>query len=288
MAYLGVYRAGDFYRHPSAADRDYALNNFPQKLSVLTTNKMANGLCIFGDANLDYPNEEGKIVSEHNKNFRLDLQGKAKQFDVSNVEWLNEPPDEYKCGDIAQFQVQFGYESQSRLTRGKGAQGDYLTKHSGALAGVMVAMRQCFTHGEFQSALQLSFNRIRDVGGEYYGVLMSNVGHPDDDRRWPVKLYWCPECVRLYVVKFKFASVLAQVNRFAAGQNGAIAPTIRCLKCGERLSTARNNAAMKSQVQLLEATESNKTAKGQLKDLAWQLDGPVNVPATQVIKHTQP
>jgi len=62
-----------------------------------------------------------------------------------------------------------------------------LTTHAGAIAGVMLGMRQVVSAADFRTALESSFNRIRDVGGQYFAVLMSNVAHPDDDRRWPTR-----------------------------------------------------------------------------------------------------
>jgi len=74
-----------------------------------------------------------------------------------------------------------------------------LTTHAGAIAGVMLGMRQVVSAADFRTALESSFNRIRDVGGQYFAVLMSNVAHPDDDRRWPTQYYWCPECFHVQV-----------------------------------------------------------------------------------------
>ena len=139
------------------------------------------------------------LCGEVDNNLRLDLQGKAREFNVGDVAWVSEPPNEYKTEHIAQFQVQFGHQGQTRLTKTSGQKTDYLTTHAGAIAGVMLGMRQVVSAADFRTALESSFNRIRDVGGQYFAVLMSNVAHPDDDRRWPTQYYWCPECFHVQV-----------------------------------------------------------------------------------------
>lgn len=286
MAYLGLYQAGDFFRHPATGDRDYALQNFPDRLGLLARNVGGGGTCcIFGDGNLDYANEEGKIVSDYNNNFRLDLQGKAREFDITRVTWTNEPPAEFKTSHIAQFQVQFGYQSQVRLTKSKQSKLDYLTKNAGALAGVMLGMRQVVTAAEFRQALQMSFNRIATVGGEWYGVVMSNVTHPDDDRFWPQLYYWCPECIHLVLVKFRSRTLHSQQTLSFTNSNVA-ADIINCRTCGNRLFTAQNKKKLQEEIATFAESERNTGIKLRLNNLRDSLDvaNPA-VPLTRTYKH---
>ena len=91
MAYFGLYKGGDFYRHPAATDRQYVLQSFPTQLQLLTANNGGQGkCCIFGNRDLEYANEEGRIAADYNNNLRLDLQGKAREFDVRDVVWASE------------------------------------------------------------------------------------------------------------------------------------------------------------------------------------------------------
>lgn len=174
-AYVGRYVSGDFFRCPTGGDVSEAIEMCDHVVNCPFIITGPKGICFKSDPpDYTYTNWEGAILGE-DANYRLDLQGKPHNVNVSAMVWQGVPPQAARPAHWAQWQLQFGPQGAERITKTKNARvPGYRTKFKGALAGVMMAMNRWISIQNFKDALQTSFEANAN-NGSTFGTVTSDV-----------------------------------------------------------------------------------------------------------------